>query len=126
MGVDPTNTEEQEAVEDDSDNKDDDDMANNKNGEANDGDGGADKKSTANNAECPKHWTFTGWMAFKAYALIPLDSQFNLHISKEDNNDIISKAEQIKSGHATAQKEDLDAKNKLLENAIAASSSDEL
>jgi hypothetical protein len=55
-GEDPTNTEKQEAVEDDDDNKDDDDTSTNK---TNDGDGGANKKSTANNAECPKQWTFT-------------------------------------------------------------------
>jgi hypothetical protein len=104
--------------DDDDDDKDDDDTST---------DDGANKKRSEDNAEseCPKHWTFTGWMAFKAYGLIPLAENLNLHIFKEGDDDIISKAEQIKSGRATAWKEDLAVKNKLRENAIAAGSSDE-
>jgi hypothetical protein len=104
--------------DDDDNDKDDDDTST---------DDGANKKRSEDNAEseCPKHWTFTGWMAFKAYGLIPLAKNLNLHIFKEGDDDIISKAEQIKSGRATAWKEDLAVKNKLRENAIAAGSSDE-
>jgi hypothetical protein len=89
-GEDPTN-----AVDDD-------DTSTNNNGETNNGDGGANKKSTANNAECPKHWTFTGWMAFKAYGLFLLAGHSNLHIFKEGDDDIISKADQIRSNRAAA------------------------
>jgi hypothetical protein len=117
-GEDPTNT-----VEDDDGRDEDDDDTTSTN---EDGDGRAIKKSTANDVECPKHWTFTGWMAFKAYGLFPLAGHCNLHIFKEGDDDIISKADQIKSGRAAARKEDREAKNKLRENAIAAGSSDEL
>jgi hypothetical protein len=65
-------------------------------------------------------------MAFKACGMIPLAEHSNLHIFKEGDDDIISKADQIKSGHATAWKEDLVAKNKLCKTVIAAGSSDEL